>query len=127
MSLITFLCFVFKGCTDNLMFGTKTVNVGDDVTLTCSRLSSEHGVSLYWIRFLPGNGPEFLGGTYSFDYEGFNKTPRITAKQEHQTFILHINKAKLSDTGLYYCIKVQMLNMIFMKGEFLRIKGKKFN
>ncbi|XP_061582152.1 signal-regulatory protein beta-2-like [Cololabis saira] len=123
--LIIFLVLGFRmgGCTDNLMFETKTVAIGDDVTLKCPRLAFEYGATFYWIRLLPGNRPEFLGGTYSFDYNSSRGTSRITVKQAPQTFILHINGAKMSDTGLYYCMKVQILDMTFLKGEFLSVKG----
>ncbi|XP_071313786.1 signal-regulatory protein beta-2-like [Trachinotus anak] len=123
--LIIFLLALFLRagrCTDDLIFETKTVDVGDDVKLTCTRPSSDHGAYLFWIRLVSGNLPEFLGGTFSFDYDIFNKTSRITAKQEPGTFLLHISEAELSDTGLYYCIKVDVLYMKFLKGTFLRIK-----
>ncbi|XP_042274188.1 uncharacterized protein LOC121901461 [Thunnus maccoyii] len=111
-------------CADDQIFVTKTVDVGDDVTLTCIRQKAESGATtLFWIRLVSGNVPEFLGGTFAFDYDGVDKTTRITTKQEPGTFVLHINKAKLSDTGLYYCIKVDLLNMTLLKGTFLRIEG----
>ncbi|XP_067454424.1 signal-regulatory protein beta-2-like [Thunnus thynnus] len=111
-------------CADDQIFVTKTVDVGDDVTLTCTRQTSESGATtLFWIRLVAGNVPEFLGGTYAFDYVGVNKITHITTKQEPGKFVLDINKAKLSDAGLYYCIKVDILNMTLLKGTFLRIKG----
>ncbi|XP_059201639.1 signal-regulatory protein beta-2-like [Centropristis striata] len=106
----------------NQIFETKSAGVGDDATLTCSRQTSELRSTLFWIRLVFGTIPEFLGGTYSFNYYGVNKTPRITTKQEPGTFILHINEAKLSDTGVYYCMKVNKLNMTLVKGTFLRIE-----
>ncbi|XP_062282199.1 uncharacterized protein LOC133986396 [Scomber scombrus] len=109
------------GCADDKIFVTETVGVGDDVTLTCTRPTKT--TTLFWIRLVAGNLPEFLGGTYSFAHDGVNKTPRITTKQEPGTFVLHINKAELSDTGLYYCINVAELNMTLLKGTFLRIEG----
>uniref|UniRef100_A0A4W6F9E5 Ig-like domain-containing protein n=1 Tax=Lates calcarifer TaxID=8187 RepID=A0A4W6F9E5_LATCA len=102
---------------------TKIVDVGDDVKLTCPRQTSDHSINLFWIRLVSGDLPEFLGGTFSFDYDGVNKTPRITAKQEPGTFILLISKTELSDTGVYYCIKAKQLGVTFLKGAFLRIKG----
>ncbi|XP_070769854.1 signal-regulatory protein beta-2-like [Enoplosus armatus] len=111
------------GCTDDLIFRTKTVSVGDDVTLSCTRQTSQHSAKLFWIRLVSGNFPEFLGRTAAFDYAAVNKTPRITAKQEPGSFVLHINNTKLSDTGVYYCIKVDKLKMTFLKGTFLSIKG----
>ncbi|XP_030252042.1 uncharacterized protein LOC115568676 [Sparus aurata] len=110
-------------CTDDLNFEMKTVDVGDDVTLTCARHDSWLSTQLFWIRLVSGNMPELLGGTYSFDYDGVNKTPRITAKQGDGTFLLHISEAQLSDTGLYYCLKQKQLDMTFMEGTFLRIQG----
>ncbi|XP_059201636.1 signal-regulatory protein beta-2-like [Centropristis striata] len=105
------------------IFETKSVGVGDNATLTCSRQISELRSTLFWIRLVSGTIPEFFGGTYSFDYDGVNKTPRITTKQEPGTFILHINEAKLSDTGVYYCINVNGFEMTLLKGTFLRIEG----
>ncbi|KAF3838701.1 hypothetical protein F7725_010469 [Dissostichus mawsoni] len=94
-----------SGCTHDQILETKTVGVGDDVTLTCSRQQSLNN-TLFWIRHGPGNFPEVLGGTYSFDYDGVNKTPRITAKQGPGTFLLQISKTEPSDTGVYYCLKI---------------------
>ncbi|XP_044061708.1 signal-regulatory protein beta-2-like isoform X2 [Siniperca chuatsi] len=48
---------------------------------------------------------------------------RVGPKQEPGTFLLHISTTKLSDTGVYYCIKVNQLDMKFVMGTFLRIKG----
>ncbi|KAL3973337.1 motilin receptor [Sarotherodon galilaeus] len=109
-------------CTDDLFFGTKTIGAGENVTLTCARPTSDYDATLYWIRIVSGSWPEFLGGTFAFDYVGVNKTPHITTKQEPGTFILEITEVNQSDTGLYYCIKVKLLAMTFLKGTFLRIK-----
>ncbi|XP_069027617.1 uncharacterized protein [Embiotoca jacksoni] len=109
---------------DDLVFAMKTVSVGDNVTLSCTRHPNAlYQETLYWIKLGSGNLPEFLGGTYTFDYKGGNKTPHVTTKQEPGTYILHINKAELSDTGVYYCIKVKKLDMTFVNGASLRIKG----
>uniref|UniRef100_A0A3Q3J1E2 Ig-like domain-containing protein n=1 Tax=Monopterus albus TaxID=43700 RepID=A0A3Q3J1E2_MONAL len=54
----------------------------------------------------------------------FNKTPRITVKQEPGTFVLHILKAQLSDTAFYYCEKLVELRRTFLNITFLRVKGK---
>ncbi|XP_047441780.1 signal-regulatory protein beta-2-like, partial [Mugil cephalus] len=113
-------------CTDDLTFATETVDVGGDVNLTCPRPETldEYKSTLYWIRLVSGNWPEFLGGTYGFKFDdGVNKTPHIRAKQEPGAFVLHISQTRLSDTGVYYCIKVKSLHMTFLNGTFLRIKG----
>ncbi|XP_031606681.2 uncharacterized protein LOC116328927 [Oreochromis aureus] len=116
------LSFKVCWCTDDLFFGTKTIGAGENVTLTCARPTSDYEATLYWIRIVSGSWPEFLGGTFAFDYVGVNKTPHITTKQEPGTFILEITEVNQSDTGLYYCIKVKLLAMTFLKGTFLRIK-----
>uniref|UniRef100_A0A665WDL0 Ig-like domain-containing protein n=1 Tax=Echeneis naucrates TaxID=173247 RepID=A0A665WDL0_ECHNA len=114
---------VFLGSTDEMTFETKTVVVGEDVKLTCPRQTSDYSATLFWIRLVYGNLPEVLGGTYSFDDYRVNKSPRSTAKQKPGTFLLHFHKTEQSDTGLYYCIKVDDLEMKFLTGTFLRVKG----
>ncbi|XP_027132449.1 uncharacterized protein LOC109140768 [Larimichthys crocea] len=114
-------------CSDDLNFDMKTVGVGDDVNLTCARQKSSGQGTLFWIRLVSGNFLKFLGGTYSFDYIGVNKTPHMTTKQEPGTFLLQIHETRLSDTGLYYCIKIKQLEMTFLNGTFLRIKGPEPN
>ncbi|XP_070692522.1 signal-regulatory protein beta-2-like [Pempheris klunzingeri] len=117
------LMFTVGRCTNDQDLVIETA-VGQHVTLTCDRQkSSEASETLFWIRLVSGNMPEFLGGTFNFDYDGVNATPRIRAYQAPGTFLLNINKAELSDTGVYYCIKVAALKMTFLKGTFLRIKG----
>ncbi|XP_049442827.1 signal-regulatory protein beta-2-like [Epinephelus fuscoguttatus] len=125
MVIIFYLLLMLRvgRCTDDHVFETTTVEVGDDVTLNCTRQTSESYDPLFWIRLVSGKTAEFLGGTYTFDYEGVNKTPHITAKQEPGSFILHIHDTKLSDTGLYYCLKVKQLDMTFSKSTLLRVKG----
>ncbi|XP_074505788.1 signal-regulatory protein beta-2-like [Sebastes fasciatus] len=124
MIVFYFLLMLRVGrCTDDQIFEIKTVDVGDDVTLTCPRQESESQETLFWVRLVSGNFPEFLGGTFIFDYKAVNKTPRFTAEQGPGTFLLHIHETKPSDTGVYYCIKVNQLKMTFLKGTFLRIKG----
>ncbi|XP_047440392.1 uncharacterized protein LOC125007693 [Mugil cephalus] len=115
-------------CSDDHKFVTKTVGVGQDVTLPCARQENSEQESLFWIRIVSGTWPEFLGGTLTFDVTD-SKTPQITtnnhitAKPEPETFLLHISQTKLSDTGFYYCLKTANLKMTFMEGIFLIIKG----
>ncbi|XP_028272776.1 signal-regulatory protein beta-2-like [Parambassis ranga] len=108
---------------DGLHFEAKTVDVGQSVTLTCPRKTSLIQESLYWIRLISGSWPEVLGGTFTFNYDDVNKTPHVTTTQGPGTFILKIKKAELTDTGVYYCMKVDQLQMTFVTGSFLRVKG----
>uniref|UniRef100_A0A3P8RXD8 Ig-like domain-containing protein n=1 Tax=Amphiprion percula TaxID=161767 RepID=A0A3P8RXD8_AMPPE len=116
------LVFTTGRCTDVQSFVTKTVGVGKDVTLTCIRNSGSGGL-LFWFRVVAGNLPEVLGATYTFDSGTFNETPRIIAKQEPGTFILHITQTKLSDTAFYYCEEIVELRTTLMNITFLAVKG----
>uniref|UniRef100_A0A3Q3JDN0 Immunoglobulin subtype domain-containing protein n=1 Tax=Monopterus albus TaxID=43700 RepID=A0A3Q3JDN0_MONAL len=108
---------VFPGCREDQIFETETVYVGDDVNLTCTR----KGVgNLVWARLASGKAPQALGKSFSL------KTvhPRITTSEESETFVLHITKARLSDTAFYFCINKQQQSSIFLKGTALRVEGK---
>ncbi|CAJ1058997.1 uncharacterized protein LOC121516497 [Xyrichtys novacula] len=126
MLLIVFLSLLMlrlSRCTGDERYETKTVRVGDDVTLTCPRKTSRSTAQLFWFRLVSGDLPEFFRGMYDFDYEVVNKTPHFTTKQEPGTFVLIINKTQLRDTGLYFCIRQEQFNITILKGIFLRIKG----
>ncbi|XP_053284023.1 uncharacterized protein LOC128445406 isoform X3 [Pleuronectes platessa] len=124
--LILFQLLLLLGATRSAfdqIFETKTVDVGDDVKLTCSRQTKNFGAKLFWIRLVSGNLPEFLGGTHSFDYPDVNETPHFTVKQEPGSFVLYINKAETSDAGVYYCMEHKTLEVKLLIGTFLKIKG----
>ncbi|XP_068571651.1 uncharacterized protein [Cebidichthys violaceus] len=123
MMIIFYLLLILRvgRCTDDLIFETKSV--GQNVTLTCPRNTTQGISTLFWIRLVSGNLPEFFKGTYTFDKDSVNTTPRITTKQGPGTFLLHIHQAKLSDTGVYYCFRVNTLDVILLNGTFLRIGG----
>uniref|UniRef100_A0A8C5HE19 Ig-like domain-containing protein n=1 Tax=Gouania willdenowi TaxID=441366 RepID=A0A8C5HE19_GOUWI len=113
--LTFFMCFI--------LLETLTVDVKQNVTLTCDRLKPSPHNKLFWIRIISGHFPEFLGGTYLFDNEDIDgKSDRITTKQEPGTFVLRISEAKLNDTGLYYCVKNEWLNWTFVTGHFIKVK-----
>uniref|UniRef100_A0A3P9PHK7 Ig-like domain-containing protein n=1 Tax=Poecilia reticulata TaxID=8081 RepID=A0A3P9PHK7_POERE len=123
--VIAFLAYIIinmKFCTEN-NFEVKTVAAGQNVNLSCPRQTSAlYQETLYWIRLVSGNWPEFLGATFNFEFDEESKIPRIQTKQEEGEFLLHINEAKRNDTGLYYCVKVRQLDFIFMNGTFLQIR-----
>ncbi|XP_075959699.1 uncharacterized protein LOC142962902 [Anarhichas minor] len=127
MMIVFYLLLIVRvgRCTDDLIIETKSV--GQDVTLTCVRNTSLDTSTLFWIRLVSGNLPEFFKGTFTFNYDDVDTTPRITTKQEPGTFLLHINQAKLSDTGVYYCLRVNQLDVVLLKGTFLRIGGPEPN
>uniref|UniRef100_A0A8D0ATD4 Ig-like domain-containing protein n=1 Tax=Sander lucioperca TaxID=283035 RepID=A0A8D0ATD4_SANLU len=115
--IIIIIIIIIRGCTDDQIFENRTVGVGGDVRLTCTRESTG---SLFWIRLVSGEFPKVLGKTFSFESD-----PRITATEEPRTFVLHIAKARLSDTAVYYCMKIHRQNFTFLKGfyTFLNFPG----
>lgn len=122
--LLMYCLLNFSGCTDNQSFVTKVAGVGENVILTCTHEISRDIETFFWIKLVLGNLPEILGRAYSFNYEDGNVISRIITKQEPGRFYLNITKSKLSDSGFYYCLKQHHLNISFLKGTFLRIKGK---
>uniref|UniRef100_A0A3B3TWM2 Ig-like domain-containing protein n=1 Tax=Poecilia latipinna TaxID=48699 RepID=A0A3B3TWM2_9TELE len=119
---IAFILALGKFCTEN-NFEVKTVTTGQNVNLSCPRQTSAlYQETLYWIRLVSGNWPEFLGATFNFEFDEESKIPRIQTKQEQGEFLLIINEAYRNDTGLYYCVKVRQLDFIFMNGTFLQIR-----
>ncbi|XP_039866412.1 uncharacterized protein LOC120720698 isoform X2 [Simochromis diagramma] len=110
-------------CSDHQIFDTKKVAVEENVTLNCFRDRLWHSTHLFWIRLVSQSFPEIVGSTMSYDSPTIENIHHITTKQEPGTFVLHINRAQLSDTAVYYCIKVRKRKMTFLKGTFLQVKG----
>ncbi|XP_043983745.1 uncharacterized protein LOC122837455 [Gambusia affinis] len=123
--IVYFLLMIRAGCcTEEFKFEVKTVTVGQNVTLSCPHQTSAlYRETLYWIRLVSGNWPEFLGATFNFMDDDVSKISYIQTKQEEGKFLLYINKAKRNDNGLYYCIKIRQLDFIFIKGNFLKVEG----
>ncbi|XP_038554911.1 uncharacterized protein LOC119888428 [Micropterus salmoides] len=109
------LMFRVGRCTDDPIFETKIVAVGDYVKLTCTRKGTG---SMFWIRLVSGNFPEVVGKTFSF--EGVER--HIKTKEEPGTFVLHITEAKLSDTAVYVCMKIHQQNFTFLNGTDLKVE-----
>ncbi|XP_060903521.1 uncharacterized protein LOC132981595 [Labrus mixtus] len=123
-SVLVFLLTLTLGrCNIYENFETKTVGVGDDVTLTCPRNASLSSTKLFWFRLISGDLPEVLGGTNSIDSDLVEETPGFTARKEPGTFVVIINGIKLGNTGLYFCVKQEWNKMTVLKGTFLQIKG----
>uniref|UniRef100_A0A8C6UEN0 Ig-like domain-containing protein n=1 Tax=Neogobius melanostomus TaxID=47308 RepID=A0A8C6UEN0_9GOBI len=124
---ILFEIVMFISSLYKCLLSEKSFDVGQTVTLQCPRDSSETNTLLFWIRLLPGNVPESLGGTPIFnDPTSYGPTlSPIKTKQEPGSFTLSLNEANLNDTGFYYCVKVQSLTkmMIFNSATFLKIKA----
>nr|XP_040031599.1 uncharacterized protein LOC120818530 isoform X1 [Gasterosteus aculeatus aculeatus] len=102
-------------CSDPMM-ETRTVAVGSDVKLSCARESSG---SVFWIRLVSGNVPEYLMKSNSF------KSDRhITATQHSGTLDLHIEKARLSDSAVYCCFKTSQKDLTFLSVTDLRVEAE---
>ncbi|XP_041846591.1 uncharacterized protein LOC121643299 isoform X2 [Melanotaenia boesemani] len=97
-------------CADPIL-ETKTNHVGDSVKLTCSRRSAG---DIFWMRAVWGNSFEVLNTTY---------TKRdVIVQREPGILDLKIKKAKLSDAGVYICMrkydgKDTVLNLTYLRIE----------
>ncbi|XP_034546791.1 uncharacterized protein LOC117818042 isoform X2 [Notolabrus celidotus] len=104
-------------CKNDPTFETKTVDAGRDVEMECKR---EGSGSLFWIRIRSGKFPEYLGKSYSLP----SLDTHIKTSEHTGAFVLHITKAKLGDTGLYFCMKTTQQNLMFLKGTNLTVKAE---
>ncbi|XP_067455914.1 uncharacterized protein [Thunnus thynnus] len=119
MLIILYLLLMHRvgRCVDDWIYETQTVHVGNDVTMTCPRKLAE---TLLWIKLVSENVPQVLAGTNGFDY-------LYTAKEEPGKFALRITPAKLSDTGVYYCVRTSQQQLIFLKRTYLKVEGPRPN
>ncbi|XP_061541540.1 uncharacterized protein LOC133407545 isoform X2 [Phycodurus eques] len=117
------------GCTGGPTFTTKTVAVGQDVSLECPRDKSRLQDRLFWIRLVSGSFPERLAEASAFDLTKphlgpSNSERRITAEKQPGIFVLQIHQVQKSDMAVYYCCNSTTwgYNMAFVKGIFLQVK-----
>ncbi|KAM9377219.1 uncharacterized protein KZ484_009569 [Pholidichthys leucotaenia] len=114
--LLYLLLILTMDCdSDDQMFETETVLVGEDVTLKCD-LGSQG--TLFWIKLVSGKIPEILGKS-----SGDRVTYRLSVKTDSKSKVLALSiiKAKLSDTAVYYCVKTEQRNLAFLKGTNLKV------
>ncbi|XP_061541543.1 uncharacterized protein LOC133407546 isoform X2 [Phycodurus eques] len=117
------------GCTGGPTFTTKTVAVGQDVSLECPRDKSRLQDRLFWIRLVSGSFPERLAEASAFDLTKphlgpSNSERRITAEKQPGIFVLQIHQVQKSDMAVYYCFNWTqwVYSMAFVKGIFLKVK-----
>ena len=101
----------FSGCADEPILETKTIRVGDPVTLTCSRRSAG---TIFWMRVVSGNTPEDLTEKY----------PHITVTAKPGILELKIIKAKQSDSAVYICLRTYDKYKEVLNVTYLRTEGK---
>ncbi|XP_029696682.1 uncharacterized protein isoform X2 [Takifugu rubripes] len=88
--------------------GPETVEVrqGEDVTLACSNTSTEQGQSM-WFRLVNRTKPNAIASMFiptqkALICPGFDKT-KFEMTSNISTLFVHIMRADLSDSGLYFC------------------------
>uniref|UniRef100_A0A3B5KU25 Ig-like domain-containing protein n=1 Tax=Xiphophorus couchianus TaxID=32473 RepID=A0A3B5KU25_9TELE len=131
---------------------SKPVHPGDPVTLQCSVLSSSDSkkcsgdLNLFWIRAGDKSLPNYIytdGNRENKCEEKLDSQQRCvynfskTVNASDATFYCAVAtcgeiyfgngtnidiKAQQNDTGLYYCIKVESLKLIFVNGFLLKIE-----
>ncbi|KAI5607899.1 hypothetical protein C0J50_9747, partial [Silurus asotus] len=89
-------------------FTHKSVDEGDDVTLSCNYKTSYANPYLHWYRQQPKSKPVFL---LYIDPSGFKTNPmppRLDAEVDktNKEVDLIISSAAVSDSDLYYCALV---------------------
>lgn len=106
----------FSDCRFDQINERRTILSGMAVTLKCSW---DYKGSLFWIRLVPGKLPEVLGKTFG------SKTAdsRIRITEETKASFLRIERAKMSDTGYYYCMKYNH-ELTFFQAMHLSVEGK---
>ena len=125
-------CCIYSGLACDQHYKLMTAQPGENVTLKClcPRGFIDKNSFIFWFRQGAGHSPEFIAAlnhmrSKKISQEGFNDTPRITAKVEGQSFNLHINQTKLTDTAMYDCVKVYQQKIVkFNTGILLRIGDK---
>uniref|UniRef100_A0A3P9JFL9 Uncharacterized LOC111947963 n=1 Tax=Oryzias latipes TaxID=8090 RepID=A0A3P9JFL9_ORYLA len=117
--LCTLLILQLGCCTDE-GFEIKTVNAGEDVTLSYYNNHKDFR-TFFWIKVVPGKMPEILGNGHKYD-AGEKKIGHFSTKQEEVKFIFQIAKAKPSDSAFYYCLTLVDYDIIFRKAVLLDVK-----
>ncbi|XP_041653960.1 uncharacterized protein LOC121516647 isoform X2 [Cheilinus undulatus] len=105
------------GCMNDGIFDNQTVVVGDEVNMKCE---TEASGSFYWIRLGSRNFPEYLGKSFNIP----NLNSHITITTDNGLLTLHIKKAQLRDTGLYYCLSTSQRTLTFLTGTNLTVTAK---
>uniref|UniRef100_A0A3P9I3A8 Ig-like domain-containing protein n=1 Tax=Oryzias latipes TaxID=8090 RepID=A0A3P9I3A8_ORYLA len=117
--LCTLLILQLGCCTDE-GFEIKTVNAGEDVTLSYYNNHKDFR-TFFWIKVVPGKMPEISGNGHKYD-AGETKIGHFSTKQEEGKFIFQIAKAKPSDSAFYYCLTLVDYDIIFRKAVLLDVK-----
>uniref|UniRef100_A0A3P9LVT7 Ig-like domain-containing protein n=1 Tax=Oryzias latipes TaxID=8090 RepID=A0A3P9LVT7_ORYLA len=122
--LCTLLMLQLGCCTDE-GFEIKTVNAGEDVTLSYYNNHKDFR-TFFWVKVVPGKMPEILGKGHKYD-AGEKKIGHSSTKQEEGKFIFQIAKAKPSDLAFYYCLTLVDYDIIFRKAVLLDVKRPRSN
>ncbi|XP_077433813.1 uncharacterized protein LOC144058968 [Vanacampus margaritifer] len=134
MCIHLLFCFFCSGSVDGLNFTTKTIAVGQSVSLECpfeQKLLGQE--SLQWIRLVSATFPEYLFGMPIFEGSTFiqngtfDSRHRMTVKKEREMFILQISQVQKSDMAVYYCFEVIRYEVTFLSGTFLQVKDNDTN
>uniref|UniRef100_A0A3Q3G2X4 Ig-like domain-containing protein n=1 Tax=Labrus bergylta TaxID=56723 RepID=A0A3Q3G2X4_9LABR len=106
-----------SGCTIYENFETKTVGVGDNVTLTCPRDESLSSTQLFWLRLVSG---DFVIYTHGNRSGGCEESPETHSPQK---CVYSFSKTvKSSDASTYFCAVAACGEILFGNGTKIDIK-----
>ncbi|KAI5607201.1 hypothetical protein C0J50_9963, partial [Silurus asotus] len=83
----------------------KSVEEGNDVTLSCKYETSDSNPNLHWYRQQPKSAPKFVLYIYLFGGKTNPMPPRLDVEvdKNKKRVDLIISSAVVSDSDLYYC------------------------
>ncbi|XP_035983355.1 uncharacterized protein LOC105922661 isoform X2 [Fundulus heteroclitus] len=114
MILIIYLLLTMKDgcCKDYPTIQTKTIYVGDPVKLTCSRRDAGE---FLWMRTSSGDSPDIFG-------KHENMYSQVKVSLEPGIVVLQITKARINDSGLYFCQRVYKGNKSILNVTYLSVE-----
>uniref|UniRef100_A0A3Q2P8D1 Ig-like domain-containing protein n=1 Tax=Fundulus heteroclitus TaxID=8078 RepID=A0A3Q2P8D1_FUNHE len=102
----------YSGCKDYPTIQTKTIYVGDPVKLTCSRRDAGE---FLWMRTSSGDSPDIFG-------KHENMYSHVKVSLEPGIVVLQITKARINDSGLYFCQRVYKGNKSILTLTYLSVE-----
>ncbi|XP_053199417.1 uncharacterized protein LOC128383854 [Scomber japonicus] len=111
--------------------GFISANVGDSVTLLCSR-EDYAATRVYWYKQTLAQKPRLISTLNTFDtnstfYDEFKNNRRFTLETDNENNHLTITELQISDSATYYCVRYYLYKLIFSENIIVNVKGSGLN